>query len=559
MFKKVLFFVVIGLFCAANIFAQNTKGTILGTVLDPNGAVVPNAKVTLTDMNRGVSQNVNSDENGAFRFVSLEPSVYQVKVETPGFAETLIEKIAVRVGEKADVTATLRVNVQETVTIDDSNNYRSLQTEDTKLSRTFSAEELNDLPVQAGGQGRNFYAQARTAPGVQFSVQAHAPFSASGNRPRSNNYLVDSVDNTDANTGLISGRGVTEQIVSQEAVQSFEILTHNFKAEYGRNSGATVNLVTKSGTNSVHGSGYWYHNNSALSARNFFQGTKPNNLNNLAGFTLGAPIVKNKLWIFGQFETYRLRGTNPSLYQGLTAAEKASANPAVAALVALYPTIPSTTNRFLTLGVPSSTDQLTYLIRTDWQINDKQRLMFRGADTKSDRQSFGVGNILDSSAPGIRRTAGATLQHTWTPTAYLVNEFRLGFNRQIEADDVETSSPSFLGNQSINGQIGSLRVTGLSTLGIPTFLQQNLFQNNATVSNETTWVRNNHVFKFGGSFRSIQVNGGNLDSTFRGTLTFNSIATFLAATPATYTRNVGDPRLGLRRKEIGAYLQSRRL
>lgn len=555
MFKKVLFFALIGLFCATNLFAQNTKGTITGTVLDPNGAVVPNAKITLTDTNRGFSQNVNSNDEGAFRFVSLEPSIYQVKVEMSGFAETLIEKIAVRVGEKADVTATLRVNVQETVTIDESNNYRSLQTEDTKLSRTFSAEELNDLPVQASGQGRNFYAQARTAPGVQFSVQAHAPFSVSGNRPRSNNYLVDSVDNTDANTGLISGRGVTEQIVSQEAVQSFEILTHNFKAEYGRNSGAIVNLVTKSGTNSIRGSAYWYHNNSALSARNFFQGEKPGNRSNLAGFTVGAPIVKNRLWVFGQFETYRLRGTNPSLYQGLTAAEKASANPSVAALVALYPTIPSNTNRFLTLGVPSSTDQLTYLIRADWQITDRQRLMFRGADTKSERQSFGVGNILDSSAPGTRRTAGATLQHTWTPTAYLVNEFRLGFNRQIESDDVENSTPSFLGNQSINGQVGLLRVTGLSSLGIPTFLQQSLFQNNATISNETTWVRQNHVFKFGGSFRSIQVNGGNLDSTFRGSLTFNSIATFLAATPASYTRNVGDPRLGLRRKEIGAYLQ----
>jgi len=111
MFKKAVFFVVIGLFCAANLFAQNTKGTITGTVLDPNGAVVPNVKVTATDTNRGVSQNVNSNEEGVFRFVSLEPSIYQIKVEMQGFAETLIEKIAVRVGETADVTATLRVNV----------------------------------------------------------------------------------------------------------------------------------------------------------------------------------------------------------------------------------------------------------------------------------------------------------------------------------------------------------------------------------------------------------------------------------------------------------------
>lgn len=538
------------------VYSQNIKGTISGIVVDQNGAVIPNAKVTIFDSLRGFSTNLQTDERGNFKFSALEPSTYELKVEAGGFSPTRVRNITVRVGEEVSIEIKLEVTTQsEIVEVSSSESSQRLQTEDAKLSRTFSTEEMNDLPVQAGAQGRNFYAQARTAAGVAVTTQAHAPFAVAGNRPRSNNYLVDSVDNTDANTGLISGRGVTEQIISQEAIQSFEIITHNAKAEYGRNSGAIVNLVTKSGTNQFRGSVYWYHNNSALSARNFFDKEKPVNLSNLAGFTLGMPVIKDKFWIFGQWETFRVRGTNPSLYQGLTAAEKASANPVVAALVALYPTVSSNANRFITLGVPSSTDQYTYLLRTDWQISKAQRLMFRGSDTQSYRKSFGVGNIITSYAPGRRRTAGLTLQHTWLLSSNLVNEARVGYNRQVEHDDTENSKPLFLGNPSVNGEIGLLRVTGLSTLGIPSYLNQFLFQNNTAVSNDLTWIRTNHTFKFGGSYRWVKVNGGNIDNTFRGVLVFNSIAQFLAGVPAVYTRNIGNPRLGLRRKEIAFYAQ----
>lgn len=555
MFKRVLFRIIAVIFISSFAFAQNTKGTISGTVSDQNGAIVPNAKVTIFDSLRGFSSNLQTNESGNFKFTTLEPSVYQIKIEANGFNLTTVKNISVKVGETANVEVKLDISTKkEVVEIDDRSNYRLLQTDNMKQSRSFSAEEMNELPVQAGGQGRNFYAQARTAPGVSVTTQAHAPFAVSGNRPRSNNYLVDSVDNTDANTGLISGRGVTEQIISQEAVQSFEIITHNAKAEYGRNSGGIVNLVTKSGTNEVRGSAFWYHNNSALSVRNFFQGEKPVNLSNLSGFTIGTPIVKNKLWAFGQFETFRVRGTSPSIYQGLTAADKASANPNVAALAALFPTT-TTRGGFISQGVPSATNQYTYLLRTDWQINNSQRLMFRGSDTKSQRNQLGVGNLLTSAAPGNRRTAGLTLQHTWSLSPNIINELRLGYNRQVEDDDFEQTNPILLGNPAINGELGTIRVTGLPTLGIPAFLFGNNFQNNSNLSNDLTYLRNNHTFKFGGNYRSIKVNGGNVDNSFRGTLTFNSVAQFLAGTPQTYTRNVGNPQLGLRRKEISLYAQ----
>ncbi|MBX5479689.1 MAG: TonB-dependent receptor [Pyrinomonas methylaliphatogenes] len=534
--------------------AQNIKGSIVGRATDTNGNAIPGATVLVRDLKKELVFETLTDDTGEFRFPSLEVGEYCLEIQKEGFATFRSAEISLLVGESVKVEARLQPAEVSAMVIVKTDVVSTLTLDDAKRSRSFSDSEMNDLPVQAGTQGRNFYAQARSAPGVAFSPQAHAPFTVNGNRPRSNNYMIDSVDATDANTGLIAGRGVTEQLVSQEAIASFEIITHNFKAEHGRNSGAIVSIITKSGTDEYHGSAYWYHNDSALRARNFFENEKPASLSNLAGATLGGPIAKRRAFFFAQYEIFRVRGTQNALYQGLTAAEKAMADPHVAPLVALYPTVPSSAERFLSLGVPSATDQRTYLARGDWFINARQSLMVRINDTRADRQSFGVGNILTSRAPGERRTINATIQHTWTIRPELLLEARLGFNRQVEHDS-DSPDPLFLGDQKINGEVGLLVVTGLSTLGIPSYLNQYQFQNNYQAMGDLTWTRKRHTLKFGASFRAIQVNGGNLDSSFRGQLTFNSIADFLRARPAVYTRNLGNPRIGLRRDELHAYIQ----
>lgn len=534
-------------------FSQNIKSAVSGRVIDAQGNVVVDAEITVTETRRGIERRFTSNEQGSFFQPGLDPGIYRITATKSGFDTYKIDGVEIRVGETASFEIKLQLpQLREEVTIR-AEAPTLLIVNDTKQSRSFSREEMNDLPVQAGGQGRNFYAQARTAPGVTISTQAHQPFAVGGNRPRSNNYLVDSVDTTDANTGLIAGRGVTEQLVSQEAVASFEILTHNFKAEYGRNSGGIVSLISKSGTNEFHGSVYQYHNNSALSARNFFESQKSSRLSNLAGFTLGGPVRKNKAHFFAQYEIFRVRGASPSIYLGLTDAERERAVPAVRALVDLYPLTPAG-SRIFSIGVPSSTDQSTYLVRGDIALTSNQNLMARVSNTVSNRQSLGVGNIVDSSAPGKRRTLGATVQYNFIISPYLLNEFRVGYNRQVEADS-ETPDPLFLGNPEVNGEIGLMRVTGLNAVGIPSFLNQYLFQNNYQLIDDLTWTRGKHVLKFGTSYRRIQVNGGNIDNSFRGQLTFNSIDDFLAGRPAVYTRNVGNPRVGLRRTEFQSYIQ----
>lgn len=550
---KVDLFVFAACVVPALMFGQNIKGSIAGYVADASDARVAGALVEVSDTGRGFQRQSVSLSDGRFQVPGLDTGVYRIKVTAKGFAKYELGGIEIQTGKQVDLAVALQVTgVVSEVTVAAAPN--AVQSEDTKISRTISAEELNDLPTRAGGQGRNYYGQVLMVAGVAGATGAHQPFAISGNRSRSNNYLVDSVDSTDSNTGLVSGRGVSEQLISQEALAGVETLTHNFKAEYGRNSGGVISLITKSGTNDLHGSLYWYHNNSALSARNFFDIAVPKERANLPGVTVGGAIVRNRAFFFSQYEAFIIRGTSRQTFQGLTESEKAAAVPSVRALVNLYPTVASPAQRIFALGTPNVTDLHTYMTRGDFVLTQKQTLMGRISNTESYRESLGVGGLLNSSAPGKRRTLGATAQHSYSLTPQLFNEARIGYNRQVEHDS-DTPDPMFLGNPAVNGSLGSLRVTGLTTLGIPTFLNQYSIQNNYQLMDDLTLIRGRHAIKTGTSIRRIHVNGGNINSAFRGTLTFNSLAGFLAGTPNAYSIIVGNPRMGLRRTEWQSYVQ----
>ncbi len=535
------------------VFSQNIKAILKGRVLDAQGASVPNAAIALQDLDRGQERALMSDAQGTFLLAGLEPGSYRVTVKAAGFSEYRSPVVALRVGDAPTLDIRLSLaNVTESVNISDS--LTVLQTADTKNARSFTAEEMNDLPTAAGTQGRNFYTQARTAPGVALSTRAHQPFSVSGQRAINNNYLIDSVDNNDPNTGTIAGRGANEQLVSQEAIASFEVLTHNFKAEYGRNSGGIVSIISKSGTNEFHGSGYEYHNNSALAARNALDRVKPSNRSNLAGFTLGGPVIKNRAWVFGQFETYRVRGLQSSLFQVPSEAQRAAAVAAVRPLINLYP-LPIGGATTFNFGLARNVNLNTYLFRGDIALTGSQRLMmrFNNAKSVSDAQG-GYAGVIDGSNNLLRTTMSASIQHIWTLAPNKLNEARIGFNR-TESLDTLSDNIRFLGEKSLNGDIGLLRVAGLTSLGVPSFADKYEFLNNIQVNDDFTWTRSAHTVKLGSSIRRVQVNDGFLDNAYRGQLTFNSIADFLAGKPASYLRRVGNPRIGLRRTEWHSYAQ----
>lgn len=533
--------------------AQNIKAALNGRVLDTHNNSIPNATLTITDTQRGQERTLVADAQGNFSLPGLEPGAYRVTVKAMGFANYESSAIALRVGDALRFDIRLQVSqVNETVNIVDSPTV--LQTADPKASRSFTAEEMNDLPTAAGTQGRNFYTQARTSPGVALSTRAHQPFAVSGQRAINNNYLIDSVDNNDPNTGTIAGRGANEQLVSQEAIASFEVLTHNFKAEYGRNSGGIVSMVSKSGTNEWHGSAYEYHNNSALSARNPLDLIKPSNRSNLAGFTFGAPVIKNRAWVFGQYETYRVRGMQSSLFQVLSDAQRAAAVPTVQALVNLYPKAINGATTF-NYGLARNINMNTWLVRGDVALTERQRLMTRYNTAKavSDVQG-GYAGVIEGTNNLIRTTMSASVQHSWTLSANKLNEVRFGFNR-TESLDVPSDNILSLGDAKLNGEVGQLRVNGLTTIGVPSFANKYEFLNNYQLNDDFTWTRADHTLKFGSSVRRVQVNDGNLDNAYRGQLTFNNINDFLAGRPASYLKRAGNPRIGLRRTEWHSFAQ----
>ncbi|NDD63917.1 MAG: hypothetical protein EBZ36_08075, partial [Acidobacteria bacterium] len=507
---------VVCLILTINVIAQSIGASLNGRVLDVEGNGIASARVVISDIDRGRERSLIADAQGNYTLAGIEPGAYRVSVSAAGFSTHQGSLITLRVGDSLKLDLRLQVTqVNEVVNIVDSPTV--LQVSDPKSGRSFSAEEMNDLPTAAGTQGRNFYTQARTSPGVALSTRAHQPFSVSGQRAINNNYLIDSVDNNDPNTGTIAGRGANEQLISQEAIASFEVLTHNFKAEYGRNSGGIVSIVSKSGTNEWRGSVYEYHNNSALAARNALDRLKPSNRSNLAGFTLGAPLVKNRAWLFGQYEAYRIRGSQSTLFQVLSDAQRAAAVPAVQALVNLYPRAIGGATTF-NQGLARNIDMNTWLVRGDLAISQNQKLMVRYniARAASDVEG-GYAGVIDGSNSLIRTTMSGSLQHSWILSSRQFNEIRFGFNR-TESLDVPSDNILFLGDRRLNGEVGQLRVNGLTTIGVPAFANRYEFLNSYQLNDDLTWTITSHVMKFGTSVRRVQVNDGNLDLNYRGAL-----------------------------------------
>lgn len=529
---------------------QNIKGTITGLVQDSSQRVLPGAEVVFRSLLRESTRTLVSDSGGFFHQSGLDPGAYQVLASLPGFRSYQSEELHLEVGEVLRLEIQLGPSGLDTV-VDVS--AQVLQLDENKQAQGFDTQEMNDLPVEAGGQGRNFYAQARTAPGVALSTLAHRPFAVSGQRPRNNNYMVDSVEMNDADSGYIAGRGVTEQLISQEAVQSFEIISHNYKAEFGRNSGSIVNLVTKSGADQFHGSGYWYHGNSALSARSPLELEKSPYLSNMAGFTFGGPLKKDKAYLFGNYEINRPRGTTLASFRTLTDAQRARAAPSVCSLAALYPASP-TGARVFTQGVPRAVDGLTYLLRGDLTLTERQQLAFRTSFTRGITDSTAIGDTVASDVIIRNKTRGMALHHSYTASPSLFNELRFGYMRLIQLDS-NFEEPILLGDPAVNGSIGFMIVQGLSLAGPLSFLGRNQTQNNYQLSDDISWVQNNHVLKFGTSLRRVQVNGGTLNNAFLGSIFFPNIDAFLAGQPLSYNQIQGNPQIGLRRWEWHGYLQ----
>ena len=533
--------------------AQNIKGSVSGTIFDPQKAIVTTAIITILHTETREQLSTTSNDAGFYRQPALDPGIYSLTVSAGGFNTFKSEAFELGLGDSLqfDVNMTL-ATFSETIKVS-SLAPRVLQLDDTKRSRNFNAREMNDLPNASNSfAGRNFYTQALTTPGVSYSPLAHRPFAVNGQRPRNNNYMIDSVQVNDPSSGFIAGRGKTEQIISQEAVQGMEVITHNFKAEYGRNSGSIISIVSKRGSNQFHGSVYSYHLNSALRSRNFFENEKSKGRTTLTGFTASGPIKPDKAFFFGNYESNWTRGDAVRNFKSLTTEQRAQAVSAVKPLVDLYPESPSG-SRIFAQGVPAPSTQNTYMVKTDIALTTNQNLMIRNNLTSNDSDLKNLGGFVGHHILSNRQTQSITAHHNYTATPNLVNEYRAGYMRFVQFDDM--IEPLAIGDPTIHGEIGFMVVPGLSPAGTISFMGKDIAVNVYSMSNDTSWNRGNHSFKFGTSIRQNRIDGGTVNNRFAGTVFFPNVNSFLAGQPLSYTRNIGNPHIGLRRNEWDVYLQ----
>ncbi len=290
-------------------YAQFETATVVGTVRDSSGAIVPDAKVTLTNVQTGVSAERQTDANGNFEFFTVRIGTYVVTAEKPGFAIALVENVQVTVGARQRVDLTMAVG-QLTEKVEVSASAVLLQTDTSERSQVITAEQTRALPLN----GREYSALTLLSPGVRLSAlntggatPREGSFNVNGLRSTVNNFLIDGVDNNAYGT---SNQGFSNQVMqpAPDAVAEFKVVTNNMSAEYGRAAGATINVAYASGTNRYRGSAWEFMRRTKLNATGAFRppdGVKPPFERDQFGGVAGGPIVRNKAFFFADFEGFR--------------------------------------------------------------------------------------------------------------------------------------------------------------------------------------------------------------------------------------------------------------
>jgi outer membrane receptor protein involved in Fe transport len=579
------------LVCVPSFYAQTFRGTILGTVTDPNGAVVPDANVTARNIATGIERTTKTDGVGNYTLAELQTGTYEIRVEKAGFQPATITGALVEVAGERRVDVSLTVAGADTVvTVAEA---AQVQTTTNTLGGTITSKDVANLPVN----GRDFTKFLVMVPGATGdpsgatdSPGSFGLFSSNGNRGRANNYLLDGTDMNDGyrNLPAINEAGVfgtPATILPLEAISEAAILS-NFEAEYGRNAGSVVNIVTKSGTNDFHGSLFEFVRNNKLDARNLFN-PKPDPQtafrNNQFGGSVGGPIIRNRTFFYfayeGQRERVGLNSTARVPDPREIAALGGPTNPVIARVLARNPwptpnrPLPlfddtGSPNLFVTTRALNDVDSL--IAKIDHSFNSHNQFTGRYFYGSSD-QSFPLAILAGNVLPGYNTVTPTKVQ--LISLSYLkifsstkVNEARFGYNRFDEGFFPEDKAfdPNSIGlNTGVtssqdfglpfirirNDPIGSIASIG-STLSVP----RARIDTNWQALDNFSWKIARHDLKFGYEFRRTFVNAF-FDAGYRGRLDFDSLADFLSGTLSGGRSARGDSRRGTFQNSHGAFVQ----
>jgi len=555
--SRTLFLAVLSLLLPAAIAAQTHRGSLRGTIYDPNQALLPGATVTVTSVANGEVRTTTTDRSGDYAISSLAAGVYQVDVEESSFQKHS-ERIEILVNQERRLNVTLNPSGPDVALID-STYSAQLKKDSASLGSVIENRQVTGLPLD----GRNFYelsllvpGAVPPAPGSAGSVRGDFAFSVNGAREDANNFLLDGVYNVDPKLNTFGVRP------SVDAIREFEMLTSTYDASFGRNPGAQVNVILNSGSNDFHGSAFEFHRNAALDARNFFAPAsepKPKYIRNQFGGALGGPIKHDRTFFFADYEGTRSREGITRITNVPTAEERVGnfshslfgvptnpftgmpfdngiipdffQNPVGRAIAAVYP-LPNRNEPFQNF-VSSPVlrdDNDSFDVRVDHKLTDRADLTFRYSFGDRDLFEPFTGPTL-SLVPGFGDTVKRRSQNgmgalTLVLTPNLVNESRVAFNRVAASVTQEASVlNSEVGLPTISPRardlgLSFITITGFSPLGDEGNNPQDSVTNVYQFLNNSSYVHGNHLFKFGADLRFSQQNAFR-DVESRGRLQFS--------------------------------------
>ncbi len=520
---RMIFLAAVVLLATVTAFSQAdvTSATVRGTVTDAQGAPLPNAQVTVKSLDQGTTRTDQTNQDGEFIFLTLRPGGYEISVEAKGFSRSVVRDVQLTVGQTATYDLKLQVG-SVTVDVDVTGTSALIEVERTQQSNTIESRQIENLP----NIGRDFTSYIFTLPGVSSSQAPRAQagtrftfgtsgFSIGGSNGRSNLVTVDGGENE-------YGSGQLRFAISPEAVQEFQVNRGSFNAEFGFTAGTAVNVVTKSGSNNYHGSGYLFYRSDKTSAAERFipsfipAGTRIFQQQVYPGFTFGGPLIKNKLFFFTNYERQKLdlprfrSYTSSSLLQP-GAAQTAlfnrldtSTDPTVKGLSAqlrgLLATsaanFPTTFNLLKSNeGVINAPFRLNnWITRVDYNLSDRDAITGRFSLARNFNEGLGTDvGTSPSNATGLV-VRDYTSLITWTHNfgSTLVNQARVQFSPRNSAETIPRPAGST-----------ALILNGLAAFNrnslAPFITRQNRYQ----FENNLTWIVGNHTLKFGGSFRPV--------------------------------------------------------
>ena len=575
--------------------AQVNTGSITGYVLDPASRPIAGAEVAASDALRSTVRQTATDSNGLYYFADLPPAAYTVTCSAKGFGPvaTALE-VAVNANARADFHLPVAAR-REKVTVEGI--VHTLQTESGELGTVIDQGRIDSLPLNQ----RDFLQLALLTPGVlppaqnsELSTRGSFAMHANGAREEYNNYLLDGVDNNDQDVN----RFVLQPSV--DTIQEFKIATNSYSAEYGRNAGGQVNVVTRSGTNDWHGFGYDYLRNRDLDARNFFDGSvKPEYVRNQFGGGAGGRIIKNRTFLYVTYDALRERSGLSQLATVPTAEERAGdlsslsspvvdpftqmpfpgnrippslIDPLAAKVLAMYPlpNLPGTVGNYL--AQPIGQDNM-------WQFSGRLDERLTDMDWLTLRYSYGHNDLYEPYAENSTQVPGygdylydrghnalIHYEHVFSPRT--VDSLVLGLNRATRLllpQNYQTNvnqlwGVSYLPADPVDYGFPSVSIAGFSPVGDVTSLPINRHPTTYQVNDELSTVRGRHVFKIGAEYRWLAQNGildvyGRGSMSFAGALSGSGVSDLLLGLPTFAIQSTFDNTQTLRTSATNVYVQ----